>query len=187
VNPHAVARLRIGLLLFVAILVQTTLASDLRVLDVAPDFMVLIAICAGLVGGSEAGAWVGFFAGLATDLFLTATPLGLSALTYCIVGAAAGELRTSVLSEMRVVTPLVALGGTSAAVVLFVFFGELLGQSQLLGGGRTWLIRVIVVEALWAAVLAIPVHAMYARAARGSVGAERLGNAASAREKALSL
>ena len=55
----------------VAILVQTTLGSDLRVVGVAPDLMVLLAICAGLAGGAEAGAWVGFWAGLIADLFLT--------------------------------------------------------------------------------------------------------------------
>ena len=36
------ARLRIALLLVVAILVQTTLGSDLRVTGVAPDLMVLL-------------------------------------------------------------------------------------------------------------------------------------------------
>lgn len=184
-NPHHTARLRIAVLLLVGLLVQTTLAADLRVLDVAPDFMVLLAICAGLAGGPEAGAWVGFFAGLATDLFLTATPLGLSALTYCIVGAAAGTLRASVLPEVRIVTPLLALAGTAAAVILFVAFGELLGQSQLLGGGRSWLIRVTAVEALWAAVLSLPINWLYARAARGSVGVERIGSAARAKERAL--
>ncbi len=98
-SPHVRARLRIATLLFVAILVQTTLGSDLRVAGVAPDLMVLVTICAGLTGGAEAGAWVGFWAGLIADLFLTATPLGLSALTYCLIGAAVGALRTAVLPD----------------------------------------------------------------------------------------
>ena len=92
--PICLARLRIGLILVVAILVQSALGSDLRVSGVAPDLMVVVAICAGLAGGAEAGAWVGFLAGLLADLFLTSTPLGLSALTYCLIGAAVGALRT---------------------------------------------------------------------------------------------
>jgi len=175
VSPHVLARLRVGLLLFVAILVQTSLASDLRVAEVAPDFMVLITICAGMAGGAEAGAWVGFWAGLATDMFLTSTPLGLSALTYCLVGAAVGALRAGVLQEHRALIPAVAFVATAAAAVLFVALGDVLGQSQLLDAGRSWLIRVALVEALWSTVLSLPVSIVYAWAARGSAGIEQLG------------
>jgi rod shape-determining protein MreD len=169
------ARLRIATLLIVAILVQTTLGSDLRVMGVAPDLMVLVTICAGLTGGAEAGAWVGFWAGLIADLFLTATPLGLSALTYCLIGAAVGALRTAVLPAARVITPAAALVGTAAAVLLWVALGDVLGQSQLLDAGRSWLIRVAAVEAGWATLLALPVGWLYARAARGSKGSELVG------------
>jgi rod shape-determining protein MreD len=189
VSAHLVARIRIAVLLMIAILVQTTLAGDLRVLGVAPDIMVLLTICAGLTGGAEAGAWVGFWAGLLTDLFLVSTPLGLSALTYCIIGATAGALRDWVLPDSRLLLPLAALVGTAAAVVLWVLLGDVLGQDQLLAAGRSWLIRVVAVEAGWAAVLALPVGWLYGRAARGSIGSERMGASAgpTARAERLSL
>lgn len=174
-SPVVKARVRMGLLLLVAVLVQTTLGSDLRVMHVAPDLMVLVVICAGLTGGTESGAWVGFWAGLLYDMFLTATPVGLSALTYCLIGAAVGALRVSVLQERRALLPVAALVGTAAAVLLFVGAGDVLGQTQLVGGGRSWLIRVMIVESLWNAVLALPVGYLYAWVARGSTGAERFG------------
>lgn len=174
-SPHLLARLRIAMVLVVAILVETALGSDLRIDGVAPDLMVLVTICAGLTGGAEAGAWVGFWAGLMADLFLTSTPLGLSALTYCLIGAAVGALRTAVLPDARLITPAAALVGTIVAVLLWVALGDVLGQSQLLDAGRSWLIRVAVVEAGWATVLALPVGWLYARAARGSKGSELVG------------
>ena len=174
-SPHVVARLRMGLVVVAAILVQTTVGDDLRIAGVAPDLMVLVAICAGLTGGTEAGAWMGFWSGLAADMFLTSTPLGLSALTYCLIGAAVGALRAAVLPEGRLLTPVVAAVATAASVLLFVGLGDVLGQGQLLEAGRSWLIRVALIEAAWAAVLAIPVAWIYGRAARGSAGAERLG------------
>jgi rod shape-determining protein MreD len=176
VNPHLVARLRIGMMLVVAIVVQTAVGSDLRVVGVAPDLMVLVAISAGLAGGAESGAWVGFWAGLIADMFLTSTPLGLSALTYCLIGAAVGALRTGVLPESRLVVPAAAVAGTAVAVVLWVGLGDMLGQAQLLDAGRSWLIRVVAVEAGWALVLAFPVNWIYARAADGSKGADRIGS-----------
>ncbi|HET6965958.1 MAG TPA: rod shape-determining protein MreD [Acidimicrobiales bacterium] len=169
------ARIRIGLLLVFTVLVETTLGTDLRVLHVAPDLMVLVVICAGLTGGTEAGAWVGFWAGLLYDMFLTSTPVGLSALTYCLIGASIGALRASVLQERRALLPVAALAGTAASVLLFVGAGDVLGQTQLLGGGRAWLIRVMIVESLWNAVLALPAGYIYAWMSRGSAGAERFG------------
>ena len=169
------ARVRIGLLLLVAILIETSFGNDLRVSGVAPDLMVLVAICAGLTGGTEAGAWVGFWSGLVTDVFLTSTPLGLSALTYCLIGASVGALRASVLPESRLVTPVIALVASAAAVLLWVALGDVLGQHQLVGAGRSWILRVALVEAVWAAVLSLPVGWLYARAARGSKGAELMG------------
>ena len=174
-SPLVAARLRMALFLFVTILIQTALGSDLRIAQVAPDLMVLVVICAGLTGGTEAGAWVGFWAGLLTDLLLTTTPVGLSALTYCLIGAGIGSLRASVLQERRALLPVAALVGTAAAVLVFVGAGDVLGQTQLLGSGRSWLIRVMVVESVWNAVLALPVGLLWAWAARGSAGADRLG------------
>ena len=178
-NPHVVARLRMGLSLMIAILIETTFGSDVRVFGVAPDLMVLITICAGLAGGTESGAWMGFWAGLIADLFLVTTPLGLSALTYCLIGAGVGAVRSWVLPESRLLLPAAALLGTAAAVLLWVMLGDMLGQAQLLDAGRSWLIKVTVVEAAWAAVLALPVSWLYGRAARGSVGAERIGSTGS--------
>jgi rod shape-determining protein MreD len=175
-SPLISGRLRIALLLFVVLLIQTTFGSDLRVVQVAPDFLALVAVCAGMTGGAEAGAWVGFFAGLAYDMFLVSTPVGLSALTYCVIGAAVGALRTSVLQERPAMLPLAAFAGTATAVLLFVGAGDVFGQTQLLGAGRSWLIRVMIVESLWNAVLALPAGYIYAWAARGSAGAELVGS-----------
>jgi rod shape-determining protein MreD len=167
--------LRIGALLVVVTVIQTALGNDLRLLRVAPDLLLLVSICAGLAGGAEAGAIVGFFSGLLMDLFLTSTPLGLSALTYCIAGSVIGWLRSSVLPERNLVIPFTALVGTVGAVLMFVGFGDVLGQHHLLEAGRSWLLRVATIESAWNVVLSFPFAWLYSRIARGSVGSDRLG------------
>jgi hypothetical protein len=87
-----------------------------------------------------------------------------------------GALRTGFLPDARLLVPAVALVGTATATVLWVGLGDMLGQVQLLDAGRSWLIRVVVAESCWAAVLALPVNWLYTRAARGSSGAERVGS-----------
>ncbi|MGI8491836.1 MAG: rod shape-determining protein MreD [Acidimicrobiales bacterium] len=174
-TPRNAARLRIGAVLLTGIVVQTTLAPDLRLAGVAPDLMLLLAICGGLAGGAGGGAVTGFAAGLLADLWLTDTPVGLSALTWCIVGFAVGTLRSNVLPESRWLATVMAAGATVAGVLAFVVLGDVVGQSQLLIGGRSWLLRVVVLEAAWAAVLSWPVSRLFEWAARGSDGAAELG------------
>ena len=172
------ARLRVGVLLVAALLVQATVAADLRVAGAAPDVLLVIAVAAALRGGAAQGVTVGFCAGLLTDLYVTGTPVGLGALAYCLVGYGVGALRDNVLPLSRALTPLLALLATVATVALFVLLGELVGQSQLVLAGRSMLVRTTVVEAVWSALLALPLAWCYGRAAQGSAGVERLGSRA---------
>ncbi len=174
-SPLVKARLQILGLLLLAILLQTTGASDLRIRGVAPDFMLLLAVCGGLAGGPEQGTIVGFTAGLLTDLFVTNTPFGLSAFTYCLIGYGVGLLRVNALPEGWVLTPLLAAAATAAGVVIYVGVADLVGQHQLIAEGRSWLLRVALIEAAFNAVLSLPVSKLYERAARGSKGSEALG------------
>lgn len=174
VSPGAASRVRLVVVLVAAIVVQTTLASDVRVLGVAPDLLLLVAICGGLVAGSEVGCVLGFLAGLAADAFLTATPFGLSALTYCLVGFGVGVLRNNVLRDSWLLAPLVTFVATVVGVVGFVAFGDVVGQIGPSAAGSSWVIRVALVEGVWAAALSIVVHPLVARAARGMVAVDRL-------------
>ncbi len=154
--PWARAVVKVALLLALGILLQTTFGNDLRVDDVAPDLMVLLAVCAGFVGGPDTGAVVGFGAGLVSDLFLQSTPFGLSALAACLAGFAVGWASTEVLRARLSMVPLVAAGGTVLGVVLFIVLGYLVGQSQLVAGGGHWLAGVALVEACYAALFSLP-------------------------------
>lgn len=164
--PHV----RLAAVLIVALIVQGTFGADLRVLGVAPDLMLLMAICGGLVCGPGAAALIGFAAGLLADLSLLGTPVGLSALSWCLVGWGVATVRTYALPESRFVRPATAFLATVGAVVLFLAVGDLLGQGQLLGPGRTYVIRVVTLEALWNAVLAVPAAALVRWAAQGLPG-----------------
>lgn len=174
-TERSAARLRVAGLLGAAVVVQTSVGADLRVDGVAPDLILLVTLCAGLFGGPRQGVLVGFAGGLLADVFLVDTPLGLSALTWCLVGYAVGVLRATALPDGWAVVPVVVLAGTAAGIVAFVGIGDIVGQHQLVAGGRSWLVRVVVVESVLNAVLSVPVAWLYDRAARGSEGAAAVG------------
>lgn len=159
--------LKVVAVLLVGILLQTSFASDLRVDNFAPDFMLLLAVCAGYVGGPDEGAVIGFGAGLLSDLFLQGTPFGLSALSACLAGFAAGWARTNFLRLRLSLVPVIAAAGTTLGVVLFVVMGYLVGQAQLIAPGKRWLVEVVVIEATYAALFSLPAAGLMYWALRG--------------------
>lgn len=147
---------KVALVLVVGILAQTTFGSDLRAEGVAPDFMMLLAVCAGFAGGPDQGAVVGFAAGALSDLFLQNTPFGLSALAGCLVGFAVGWGKANMLSTRLLVAPVVAAAGTAVGVALFVAIGYIVGQQQLVAPGKRWLVEVAFIEACYSAIFSFP-------------------------------
>ena len=147
-----VTRLRIAAVLVVVLVLQTSLLVRLRVHDVHPEALLVVALGAGLVAGPERGAVVGFFAGLVADLFLE-TPFGLSALTYCLVAFAMGSISSSVMRSTWWMSPLTVLAGSALGVSLFVLVGLLFGQAQLTHDHPA---AVVAVVSLTNAALALP-------------------------------
>ena len=120
-------RLRAAVALGLTLVVHLTLLSRLRIDNVRPDALLLVALLAGLVAGPERGAVMGFCAGLLADLFLQ-TPLGLSALTYCLVGFAVGSLQSGILRAAWWIPVVTALVASIAGTVLYAVLGAMVGQ-----------------------------------------------------------
>lgn len=127
-TARAVARM--GLVIFIVLMVQQTMMVALRIGGVHPDLLWLLPITAALADGPETGGIVGFWAGLAFDLVLP-TPFGLSALVGCLLGYAVGSLTTAVDPRTAWLKPVAALTGSVVADMLFAVLGAILGQSQM--------------------------------------------------------
>lgn len=173
--------LDVAIVLFVGIVAQTTFANDLRVHEVAPDFMLLLAVMGGFVAGPDAGALLGFSAGLVNDLYLQGTPVGLGALAACLVGYAVGWLRSGVLRARLAFVPIVAAAGTLVGVFAFVALGYIVGQSQLVAPGKRWLGEQAVIEAGFSAIFSLPAYVAWRWALRGPrLAASALGEVSTA-------
>ena len=145
--------IRLPPILLVAIVLHTAVSPNLRFFGVAIDLLLLLSIAAGVAGGPERGAIVGFTCGLLADCFLQ-TPFGLSALTYALVGYGVGVFQTGVLHSSWWIPAITAAVASVVAVVIFVTLGLVVGQAQLLS---THLLEVAGVLALLHALFAPPV------------------------------
>lgn len=144
--------LRLVFVLAVVIGLQETVAAGISIDRVHPDLVVLLCAITGMVAGPEQGAVIGFLGGLGADVFL-ATPLGLSALSYTIIGYAVGTVQRGIIHPTWWLTPAIAAVASGAGVALYAVAGSIVGESHMLHAG---LPRIIVVVAVVNAVLALP-------------------------------
>jgi len=122
-------RVKVAAALVLTLLLHLTLLSRLRIDNVRPDALLLVAIVAGLVAGPERGAIVGFAAGLLADVFLQ-TPFGLSALAFCLIGFAVGSVQSGILRSAWWIPVATALVASAAGTVLYAVLGAMVGQGQ---------------------------------------------------------
>jgi rod shape-determining protein MreD len=157
--------LRCAVIVVLTVLLQSAAFSDATVLGVSIDLTPLVAAFAGLLGGSIAGACVGFSLGMLIDLALVQT-LGVSALLLVGIGYAAGRLR-ELRDPAHTMVPL-AVG--AAAALLYAVGFSLIQIMLGVGAPMSYLVfRDIVALTLLDAVMALPVYAVMRRALRGAL------------------
>lgn len=146
-----IRRLRLALLILGGVVLQTTLFSEsVRVFGVTADVGLVLTIAVAYYGGPEVGAFYGFVAGLAIDCFLS-TPMGLSALTFALVGYGVGAIQTGLVRSSRWIAPL--LGGVGGLVggTMFILLGALVGADQLIALRS---LKVLAISGVYDALLA---------------------------------
>jgi rod shape-determining protein MreD len=141
--------IRLPPILLLAMILHTAVFPQLRVFDVSADVLLLFAVAAGIAGGPERGAVIGFIVGILADLFLQ-TPFGLSGLTYCLVGWGVGSFQTRIMHATWWIPMITAATATALGTLLFAALGAVVGQDQLIS---VRLLSVMGVTALWSAIL----------------------------------
>lgn len=143
---------RWSVLVVTALVAQVGIVPQFPVAGVVADLMLLVAVCAGVVGGPERGAILGFVCGVAFDLTRPG-PLGLSALAYTLAAAGAGAVMVQVLQPRRLLTVAVVATATAVGTLLFAVGSQLFGQHTL-QNPRLW--TIVSVITVVNALLALP-------------------------------
>jgi len=113
----AVRSVLAGLLVLVAVLLQTSVVARLALPLVRLDLVLVLVVAVALTAGPGLGAAVGFGAGLLTDL-MADHPAGAVALVLCLVGYAGGRRVRPFRSGPVVVAAATVSSATGVAVVL---------------------------------------------------------------------
>ena len=122
---------RWGLVVVIAFLLQIGLVTQMRPFGVVPDILVVLAVCAGLSGGAQRGAVVGFWVGVLFDAVRPQHAMGLSALAYSLVAFAAGTAQVAMFRSARLMSMLIVAVGSVIGVLLFAIGHQFFGGTAL--------------------------------------------------------
>jgi len=147
-----------------ALLLQTTVFADVRLLGARPELMYLVTIVFAMLEGPASGAIAGFAGGMAQD-FLLNQPKGITALALTLLGYAIGLLRQYIVSPSPLLPVVLVALGTFAGVVFYGVVSFLLGQLDTSWG---YLVRVAALSGVYNAILTPIVYPVLRRLAEGS-------------------
>lgn len=152
--PSRTEVIRLFVTLLAAVLLQTTIAPNIRILGANPDFALIIVVCVALLRGAEVGAVFGFLTGSLVAVALM-EPLGLGAFIFVIVGHLVGRYaETADLSAGF--APLVsAFMATLVASVLLALAQSLLDREVPVG---FFFVRVLAPSLVLNTLLAGPIY-----------------------------
>jgi rod shape-determining protein MreD len=142
--------LRVALVVMSTLVLQLALAPRIQLHGVTADFMLLLALAIVVTAGLERGIIAAFAFGMAFDLVLQ-TPLGLSALVYCLTAYLIGSVVGGVATSGWHVDAVTVAVGTSVAVSMYALGARIFGEPWLPPGRLLW---IIIVESLFNVLLA---------------------------------
>ncbi len=156
---------RVAVLSLVVVFVQIGVVSEVPVFGVSIDLSPLLVAFTGLLCGSTLGAVAGFAVGLLINLALMQT-LGVTSLTFTLIGYWAGRLR-ELRDPQAALTPLlVGSAAAASAMVGYSLIEFLLGVDAPVS---LELLREIVVGVLLDTVVALPIWAFVRRCLIGGL------------------
>jgi rod shape-determining protein MreD len=164
------ALVRVGLLLFVALVLQLSGIAQLSVLGGHADLVVLVVAAVAFYAGSVSGSATGFAAGVLLDL-ATGQTMGVSSLVLTAVGYGVGRFRELRDPSHGLLPIPVAAAGTAGFVAAFA------AVSFMLEIGATvspLVFREMVVTTLLNALISLPVFALCRRVLRPSLAVDPL-------------
>jgi rod shape-determining protein MreD len=146
--------LRIAAIVLVAVILQVSFFGYTSIFGAVPDFVGVVVVLLGLMGGGVVGAVCGFLTGLLMDSVLLQT-LGVSSIVLLTMGYLAGRYREGFEISSSLAPPLLAAGLTVVGASIFAALQLMLGvdtQVSLL------VIREVLVKGLLAFLIAMPLY-----------------------------
>jgi len=141
--------LLIALLVITGLVIETSILGEATLGGAKPQLLLVMTVALAMGEGPALGAGFGFTAGLATDL-LTGLPVGLTAITYTIVGVVVGTTRAQVQTPSAWLPAAMEFAATFAGLLFYGGISLLLGVES---AGGSALVTHALLAACYSALL----------------------------------
>ncbi len=169
VTPKILARL--VAIVIAGVVLQLSFFSRVAVFHVSPDVLPALVVSLGLLGGSMTGAVSGFSIGFLVDCLLVEA-LGATSLVLLTTGYLAGLYRERFAISSRFVAPLLCMGLTLFAELMFAALQLALGVDGAPVSGLV--VRDMAVKSIYAFFLGWPIYLGVRRALRPALVEEQV-------------
>lgn len=156
--------LAVAAIMVTALLLQSTVFTQIRLLGAKPELMYLVVIVLAIIDGPGEGAAVGFAGGMFQDFFLN-QPKGITALTLTLLGYTVGLARQYIVSPSPLLPTMMVAGATLAGVLFYETVAFLLGTLEV---DAAFFLKIAVFSALYTALLTPLVYPLLRRVFEGS-------------------
>jgi rod shape-determining protein MreD len=116
------------LLTITGLALETSVLGTATLAGTKPELLLLMVVALGMGEGPAFGATSGFVMGLSTDLILQ-LPAGVTALTYTLIGYAAGRIRAQVQTPTVWLPMIMVSLATFVGVLFYAGFSYILGDT----------------------------------------------------------
>ncbi|GHU22360.1 rod shape-determining protein MreD [Spirochaetia bacterium] len=113
---------------FAGALIQSTILFRITPYNAVPDLVLIVIVFSAFYNGSLTGQLTGFFSGILLDL-LSASPLGLNALVFVIIGALVGLLHEALSINNLFFGALICTTATLFKVIFYIGLHQIFTQS----------------------------------------------------------
>ncbi|HKJ35237.1 MAG TPA: rod shape-determining protein MreD [Solirubrobacterales bacterium] len=155
----------VGLIILAAVLLQLAFFSQVPLLGSVANFVPVVVVALGLLGGALPGVVCGFIAGLLIDSAL-GTTIGVTSLSLMAAGYLAGRWRESYDIVSSLVPPLLTGALTGVAAATYAAIQLMLGVDAPVS---LLVLREIVVQAFLGTLLAVPTFPLIRRVLRSAL------------------
>ncbi len=144
----------ISLVLFVNLVLQSTVFQYLAILTVKPNSALILIVCYAILRGDVEGSIVGFFCGLLQDIFFGRI-LGLYALLGMLMGFFCGKPFKDYYRE-NLIIPLALVAGSGFVYEFAFYFISFLfrGRPAL----PYYMARIIIPQVIYTTIFVIPIY-----------------------------
>ena len=159
---------KLALLVFAAVVLQTSIVSSLDIRGGAPDLVLVLLVCVALLRGAVVGAAAGFVAGLLVDMGTLQT-LGVTSLLLTVAGYWAGRYGETTGRDRAHAPTAAVFTMTVLATVAGYALHFLLGDAV---SARFVFVDTLLPTVVMNVLLAVPVFALCRRVLPGAQRAE---------------